>query len=194
MKPKTMVLNLTIIMLMSLSFSQSTDIESGNFTDPRDGNVYKQVKIGDQIWMAENLRFITDSGSWCWENIEENCRSRGRLYNWAEAMQAPPPGWHLPSDEEWKKMEITLGLTKEQADQEGFRVDKDSLLPVCWQARSSSSMRGPTSMMGNLSISRMKQVFQPSKRDYIQTVNLAMMDIRDGGPTMEMIHMHGFVI
>jgi uncharacterized protein (TIGR02145 family) len=43
-------------------------------------------------------------------------------------MQAPPTGWHLPSDDEWKDLEMTLGLTKTQADQEGFRIDHDSLI------------------------------------------------------------------
>jgi uncharacterized protein (TIGR02145 family) len=101
---------------------------AGTFIDPRDSQTYKWAKIGNQIWMAENLRFKTDSGSWCWDNNEENCRIRGRLYNWNTAMKAAPPGWHIPSDQEWKELEMTLGLTKEQADQEGFRVDPDSLL------------------------------------------------------------------
>jgi uncharacterized protein (TIGR02145 family) len=126
MKPKA--LYLAILMFVSISFCHATDTNSGTFNDPRDGIVYKWVKIGNQVWMAENLRFKTESGSWCWENKEENCKERGRLYDWAAAMKAAPPGWHLPSDEEWKEMEIALGLTKEQADQEGFRGDKDALL------------------------------------------------------------------
>ncbi len=122
------LLILGLILSASIFYGQTTDKKSGTFTDPRDGQVYQWVKIGNQVWMAENLRFKTDSGSWCWENKEENSKNRGRLYNWAAAMQAAPPGWHLSSDEEWKELEKTLGLTKEQADQEGFRVDKDSLL------------------------------------------------------------------
>lgn len=125
---KTIKITHILAIFVILSFSQSAEKESGTFTDPRDGNVYKWVKIGNQVWMAENLRFKTESGSWCWENKEENCEERGRLYDWAAAVKAVPLGWHLPSDEEWKKMEITLGLTREQADQEGFRVDKDGLL------------------------------------------------------------------
>jgi uncharacterized protein (TIGR02145 family) len=116
------------MVLASLFYAQSEGGKFGTFKDPRDGKVYKWVKISDQIWMAENLRFKTDSGSWCWENKEQNCRSRGRLYNWAAAMKVSPPGWHLPSDEEWKEMEVALGLSKEKADQEGFRVDKDNIL------------------------------------------------------------------
>jgi uncharacterized protein (TIGR02145 family) len=111
-----------------MTYSQSDDTTSGSFTDSRDGNIYKWVKIGNQVWMAENLRFKADSGSWCWENKEEYCAVKGRFYDWETALKAAPQGWHLPSDEEWKKMEIALGLTAEQADAEGFRIDNDSLL------------------------------------------------------------------
>jgi uncharacterized protein (TIGR02145 family) len=128
MKLKAFLLILITLTFVSIPHSQSQDQNSGTFADPRDGNVYKWVKIGNQVWMAENLRFKTDSGSWCWENKEENCQERGRLYDWAAAMKAAPPGWHLPSDEEWKEMESALGLTRDQADQEGFRIDKDGLL------------------------------------------------------------------
>lgn len=128
MKTNALFADLAILILVSITLCQAIDTNSGTFTDPRDGNVYKWVKIGNQVWMAENLRLKTESGSWCWENKEENCRERGRLYDWAAAMKVAPPGWHLPSDEEWKEMEITLGLTREQADQEGFQGDKDGLL------------------------------------------------------------------
>jgi uncharacterized protein (TIGR02145 family) len=121
-------LSFMIASLIFASYCWTQDDSSGKFTDPRDGNVYKWVKIGNQIWMAENLRFKPDSGSWCWENKEENCGIRGRLYDWETAMRVSPSGWHLPSDNEWKELEIVLGLTAEQADQEGLRIDKDSLL------------------------------------------------------------------
>lgn len=128
MKSKLEFMQIAIFMIVSISFSQTSEKNAGSFVDPRDNNVYRWVKIGGQIWMAENLRFKPEKGSWCWKNQEDNCKTRGRLYNWNAAMQAAPPGWHLPSDEEWKELEITLGLTEEQADDEGFRVDKDSLL------------------------------------------------------------------
>ncbi len=110
------------------SYLPTNEGKSGMYEDPRDGNNYKWIKIGEQIWLAENLRFKTESGSWCWEHKQENCLQRGRLYNWQAAHEAPPPGWHLPSDQEWKELELSLGLTKGQIDLEGFRVDKDSLL------------------------------------------------------------------
>ncbi|MFH2055322.1 MAG: FISUMP domain-containing protein, partial [bacterium] len=119
---------IVLLLLPTVLLSQTSSSNSGTFTDPRDGSTYRWVKIGDQTWMAENLRYKPTGGSWCWNNEEESCKARGRLYNWAAALQAAPPGWHLPSDDEWKSMEMAVGLSKEQADLDGFRVDPEKLL------------------------------------------------------------------
>ena len=124
-----------------------------------DGNVYQAIQIGDQIWMAENLRtthfadgtpipLVTDNTAWgnlgdnntdkayCWFNNNiSNAEPYGALYTWAAVMNGAnsssanpsgvqgiaPDGWHIPSDDEWKELEMFLGMSQAQANQTGWR-------------------------------------------------------------------------
>jgi len=81
---------------------------TGTFVDSRDGKTYKTVKIGTQTWMAENLNYSA-SGSKYYKNYAENSDIYGRLYNWSQALEACPVGWHLPSDAEWKVLVKYVG-------------------------------------------------------------------------------------
>ena len=83
--------------------------ETNTFTDSRDGKTYKTIKIGTQIWMAENLRYKADSGCWAYKNNENNANKYGYLYNWETAKKVCPAGWHLPSDDEWTILTNYLG-------------------------------------------------------------------------------------
>lgn len=81
----------------------------GTFTDPRDGKCYKVVTIGNQVIMAENLAFKPIDGLyWVYENNENYLPIIGYLYSWETAKKAAPDGWHLPTKDEWEKLENYL--------------------------------------------------------------------------------------
>ncbi len=92
----------------------------GTFTDPRDGKTYATIGIGGQIWFAENLNYVT-ANSWTYNNELGNGDVYGRLYTWDAAYIACPDGWHLPSDAEWKTLEMALGMTQNEADATDWR-------------------------------------------------------------------------
>lgn len=123
-----------------------------------DGNIYQILQIGDQWWMADNLKTThyadgtgielvesaavwemmdADNRAYCYYNNDENNEdfTYGALYTWAAAMNGAagsdlnpsgvqgvcPDGWHLPSDQEWKELELHLGMSQADVDEAGPR-------------------------------------------------------------------------
>jgi len=108
----------------SLSSTQLAVVsDTGSYVDPRDGETYRWVRIGEQVWMAENLKYVPTEGSWCWENDDEQCKIRGRFYTWDVAQLVAPPGWHVATDEDWKALEVSVGIDVADLDKVGDRGD-----------------------------------------------------------------------
>jgi len=100
----------------------------GTFEDERDGQKYRTVKIRNQVWMAENLRFDTLDGCWCYENSEDSCQKYGRLYDWETAKVVCPNGWHMPTRGEWIKLAAVAKAdtcSKKLKTRSGWNVDKN---------------------------------------------------------------------
>lgn len=124
--------------------SASQNQDSNVAPEDIDGNEYKTVIIGEQVWMAENLKVthyrngdpipnitngvdwsILSTGAYCfYGNDANNGVINGALYNWFavdDLRGLAPDGWHIPSDEEWKQLEIYLGLSQSEANIIGWR-------------------------------------------------------------------------
>jgi uncharacterized protein (TIGR02145 family) len=126
------------------TFSMGTVETAPESVTDIDGNVYPIVQIGDQVWMAENLKTTTyndgtpielvennadwsnnTTGAYCWYNNNEafSANTYGALYNWytVNSGNLCPDGWHVPTDAEWKTLEMYLGMSQAEANNTGYR-------------------------------------------------------------------------
>ena len=99
-----------------------------------EGNSYRTVKIGKQVWLAENLRSTKfQDGSkiktaFIPNDDEKNLLKYGRLYDWHDVTDERnicPIGWRVASDDDWKKLERTIGMSEVDLNKKGWRGDND---------------------------------------------------------------------
>lgn len=89
-----------------------------DLVDPRDGTRYSTVVIENQRWMAENLQY---NGANALYNPNNPFSEYGRLYTHAQALNACPPGWHLPTEQDWYRIERFLGVGAAELSFVGYR-------------------------------------------------------------------------
>lgn len=139
------IFSFLLIILIGISFQQKdqySDMEYGEFTDQRDNRTYKTVKIEDQVWLAENFAYVPyvcqpdsfNCGIWIYNYTGYDVsaaqetpeyKKYGALYSWSAAKDLAPAGWHLPSDQEWKKLEENLGIDPLDIENKEWRGEND---------------------------------------------------------------------
>ncbi|MBS3768298.1 MAG: fibrobacter succinogenes major paralogous domain-containing protein [Candidatus Cloacimonetes bacterium] len=150
---RVLIVVLVLIVSAFIQFKVIADDNPGGYgtvTDI-DGNVYQTLVIGDQEWMIENLKVthyrngdpifhVTNNSTWglssgaycVYDNTPSNADTYGNLYNWyavADARGLAPAGWHIPTDDEIKQLEMYLGMSPSQAYNTGYRgTDEGSKL------------------------------------------------------------------
>lgn len=108
-----------------------------------DGNYYSAVFIGDQVWLKENLRtttfndgdpipnvkedwawgiLVTPAYAWFNHNKDAYKETYGALYNWYAVANVKlcPDGWHASTELDWKELELSLGMTLEEYEEDGW--------------------------------------------------------------------------
>jgi uncharacterized protein (TIGR02145 family) len=150
------IILMSFISLLVLSISVVSGLAEDASVDPAegygeitdiDGNTYQTIVIGNQVWMAENLRVShfrngdsipmavtaeewegsNESGQPAWsfyDNDPELGAAYGILYN-RYAMDSEcgicPEGWRVPADEDWKQLEMHIGMTRKEVNASGWR-------------------------------------------------------------------------
>lgn len=131
------ILIISAIFIGALAEASETFVCGTSRVIDADGNVYATVQIGNQCWLAENLKVgrriagasaQSDNGiieKYCHSNDENICAREGGLYQWNEAMQyvtTPgaqgicPDGWHIPTDSEQHILEDYLKAADSSCD------------------------------------------------------------------------------
>ena len=97
--------------------------ENLKVTKYRNGEIIEKVKTD---WGE------LSTGAYCnYNNDDSNADTYGSLYNWYavnDRRSIAPKGWHVPTDEEWKQLEMYLGMSQSQADQYASRGDEGKKL------------------------------------------------------------------
>ena len=146
----SLIISLCVFAVVSCKDDDVTPEEPKTFIDSRDGQEYGQVRIGDQVWMSENLNYDPGTaGGLYYDNDSLTNHVYGRLYLWETVMNGEssstlvpsgvrglcPEGWHFPSIAEWD-------ILRTYMDSKGLD-GRDMMDTVLWE-----NLNNPTNSTG----------------------------------------------
>ena len=149
-------------------------LPAGETVTDIDGNVYQTVQIGNQLWMAENLKVtrykngdailkVTNDTEWAnadsevgvycsYGNDDNNIDTYGLLYNWyavTDERNLAPDGWHVPDASDWRQLEMYLGISDSEVFSNGWRgTDEGAKLKETGTTHWNSPNTGATNSSG----------------------------------------------
>jgi len=104
------ILTLLLVFIITNLYAQKMEQTANglSFTDSRDGQKYKIVRIENQYWMAQNLNYKIED-SYHYDEDSTYGKKTGRLYRYGDALSVCPTGWRLPNNEDWAALFDFLG-------------------------------------------------------------------------------------
>jgi uncharacterized protein (TIGR02145 family) len=129
----------TVTANFQTSATPPTAWEGDTIIDAKDGQKYRVVKIGNQVWMAEDMRYQpSTANTWCPGGADSNCVKYGRLYDWYTAMEICPTGWRLPIRKDFDTLVAFVKSTRNLRTTTGWGISNGtddygfSSVPAGW--------------------------------------------------------------
>ena len=95
---------------------------SGGISISYEGQTYNTLQVGDQCWLRENMNVNTGTSHY-YNDDAGNGATYGKLYSFEEAQTVCPPGWHLPTYEEWCNLVMHVDATATCAEEAEIGTD-----------------------------------------------------------------------
>ena len=201
---KALIAIFTFSLISGICYSQST------VTDI-DGNNYKTINIGDQVWMAENLKVTKyrngesipmikgeliwknyTAGAFCYyQNNPDIGEIYGALYNWYAVNDSKglcPTGWHVPSNDEWENLALNVSPTIESFHGDEWFIDLEyyyniKIRKILYRAQDTSYVMTMEQMYEFLKNHRYDTLF--SRDTYRKDIVALKMKSQNGWPKGE---------
>jgi len=107
---------LYLLLILFMGSCGEDESFTNQFTDERDGSVYRAMTIDDDTWMQDNLRYKGGGIGWAYNNDPKLEQQYGRMYGWDMLTDICPKGWKLPTKAELEKLSTAINSDNNLSD------------------------------------------------------------------------------